>query len=304
MALFEMVILAIVQGIAEFLPISSSGHLVLVGRLLGDESESATVEIILHTGTLGSILVVYWRRILRLLTDDRRLIPLLIVGTVPAVLVGLPIKLFAEGWLKSPLLTGCLLLVTTALLLGLKRLPAGDGEYGKLTWWQAILIGCFQAVAVLPGISRSGATIFGGRLIGLRGADAVTFSFLLAIPALSGATILAIRDLIKGEDEMPSLGVLLTGAMISFVLGIFALRWLMVWAKKDRLHWFAFWCGPLGLLVIALALAGALSPAAEPSEPILSWGGGAEGAADSEGHLRFGFRSGLAGSSPADDNER
>lgn len=265
MSLFEMVILAIVQGIAEFLPISSSGHLVLVGRWLGYNSESATVEIILHGGTLGSILVVYWRRILRLLVQDRRVIPLLIVGTVPAVLVGLPIKLFAESWLKDPLLAGCLLLVTAALLLGLKRLRPGTVEYADLRWWQAVAIGCFQAVAILPGISRSGATIFGGRLFGLRGDEAVTFSFLLAIPALSGATVLALRDLMKPATDQPTIGVLVTGALISFVLGIFALRWLMVWARKDRLHWFAAWCAPLGLLVIALSLAGALSGDTEDS---------------------------------------
>ncbi|TVQ01651.1 MAG: undecaprenyl-diphosphate phosphatase [Planctomycetaceae bacterium] len=265
MSLFEMVILAIVQGIAEFLPISSSGHLVLVGRWLGYNSESATVEIILHGGTLGSILVVYWRRILRLLVQDRRVIPLLIVGTVPAVLVGLPIKLFAESWLKDPLLAGCLLLVTAALLLGLKRLRPGTVEYADLRWWQALAIGCFQAVAILPGISRSGATIFGGRWFGLRGDEAVTFSFLLAIPALSGATVLALRDLMKPATDQPTIGVLVTGALISFVLGIFALRWLMVWARKDRLHWFAAWCAPLGLLVIGLSLAGALSGTTEDS---------------------------------------
>ncbi len=220
MQLMEMVILAIVQGIAEFLPISSSGHLVIVGALLGETSESAAVEIILHTGTLASILVIYWRRILMLLTSDRRVLPLLVVGTLPAVVIGLSIKIYAEPLLKSPLLAGCMLLVTAALLWTLRHLPQGETEYPQLRWWQALAVGCFQAVAILPGISRSGATIFAGRLLGLQSADAVTFSFLLAIPAISGATVLAVKDLredgVSGDDLM----LLIVGAVIAFVVGI------------------------------------------------------------------------------------
>lgn len=254
----DIVILAIVQGIAEFLPISSSGHLVLIGHLLGNASESAALEIILHAGTLGSILVVYWRRIFQLLTSDRRVMPLLIVGTLPAVAVGLPIKLFAESWLNSPLLTGCMLLVTAAVLTALRRLNRGERPYTELNGWQAFAIGCFQACAILPGLSRSGSTIFGGRLVGLRGTEAVTFSFLLALPALGGATVLAIRDLRDQGVSSQDVAVLVLGAAISFTVGIFALRWLMRWSRKDRLHWFAWWCGPLGLLVIGLHLAGLL----------------------------------------------
>ncbi len=260
MQLMEMVVLAIVQGIAEFLPISSSGHLVLVGVLLGETSESAAVEIILHTGTLASILVIFWRRILLLLTSNHRMIPLLVIGTIPAVLVGLPIKMHAEYILKSPLLAGCMLLVTAAMLLVLPRLPRRDGDYTEFRWWQALLVGCFQAFAILPGVSRSGATIFGGRLLGLRAPDAVTFSFLLAIPAISGATVLAIKDLrdegVSGDDVI----LLVVGAVISFTVGIFALRWLIRWSRKERLHWFAYWCAPVGVLVIVLYFADKLGP--------------------------------------------
>jgi undecaprenyl-diphosphatase len=259
MHLMEMVILALVQGVAEFLPISSSGHLVLVGWLLGHESESATVEIILHTGTLASILLIFWKRIVDLLVNDRRVVPLLVVGTLPAVLVGLPLKLYGEPILKSPLLAGSMLLVTGTLLLMMKYVGKGDRGYQSLVWWQAVLIGCFQAIAILPGISRSGATIFGGRLIGLRGVDAVTFSFLLAIPAIAGATVLAVRDLVKEGAGGTEVSLLMIGAVISFATGVVALKWLIRWSTKDRLHWFAFWCFPIGLIVIALHMGGFLS---------------------------------------------
>lgn len=258
MQLMEMVILAIVQGIAEFLPISSSGHLVIIGALLGETSDSAAVEIILHTGTLASILVIYWRRILELLTSDRRVLPLLVIGTLPAAVVGLTIKTYAEPLLKSPLLAGCMLLVTALLLWTLRRLPKGETEYPQLRWWQALAVGGFQAVAILPGISRSGATIFAGRLLGLRGTDAVTFSFLLAIPAITGATVLAAKDLHEDGLDADDLILLIIGAVIAFVVGIFALRWLIRWSRKEQLHWFAYWCAPAGLLVIALHFAGLL----------------------------------------------
>ncbi|QEF99361.1 Undecaprenyl-diphosphatase [Stieleria maiorica] len=259
--MIETIILAVVQGIAEFLPISSSGHLVILGAMISDvQSESPTLEIILHAGTLGSILVIFWRRILDLLTSDRRVIPLLIVGTIPAVVVGLTIKA-QFGWiLKNPLLAGGMLIVTGIMLIVLGRLPVRRGEYRNASYFAAFCVGCFQAFAILPGISRSGSTILGGRLLGLKTDDAVVFSFLLAIPAISGATVLAIKDLLEetgqGAASGHSIAELGIGALVSFGVGIFALKWLIGWSRQERLHWFAGWCIPAGGLVLALGLAG------------------------------------------------
>lgn len=249
-------LLATVQGIAEFLPISSSGHLVILGAWMGNLAESPTLEIILHAGTLGSILVVYWRRILDLLTRDRRVIGLMVIGTLPAVIVGLAIKTQFPQLLRSPLLAGAMLLVTGGMLIWLGRLEHRGMSYAKLGWAGALLVGCFQAFAILPGISRSGSTILGGRLMGLRSDDAVTFSFLLAIPAILGATVLATKDLLDPEAaaQPEPWWLLLIGASIAFVVGIAALRWLIHWSRQDRLHWFAWWCVPAGLLVIGLTL--------------------------------------------------
>lgn len=262
--MFDVIVLAIVQGIAEFLPISSSGHLVVLGAILqrlGDASVlaslrgSPTLEIILHAGTLGSILLIYWRRIVDLLWRDRRVLPLLVVGTIPAAAVGLTIKHSFEWILKSTPLAGGMLLVTGVMLIALGRLQTRDGDYRGLTWRSALLIGCFQAFAILPGISRSGSTIFGGRLLGLRNDDSVTFSFLLAIPAILGATVLAVKDVVEAEMATAgglNLGVLIAGAVVSFVVGVVALRWLIGWSRLDRLHWFAWWCIPAGMLTLGL----------------------------------------------------
>jgi undecaprenyl-diphosphatase len=252
--LIDILILAVVQGIAEFLPISSSGHLIILGALLGELSASPTLEIILHAGTLGSILVVYWRRILRLLTKDRRVISRLIVGTRPAVVIGLTIKYQFAYLLRNPVLAGAMLLVTASMLLVLGRLKPRQGEYELMSHANAFVIGCFQAFAILPGVSRSGSTILGGRLMGLKNEDSVTFSFLLAIPAILGATVLEMKDVWSNySDGVPmefSLLQLAVGAGVAFTVGILALGWLIRWSRRDRLHWFAWWCIPVGIAAI------------------------------------------------------
>ena len=253
--MLEILILAVVQGVAEFLPISSSGHLVILGAVLGELSESPTLEIILHAGTLGSILVVFWRRILKLLTTDRRVITLLIVGTIPAVLVGVAIKTQLPEVLRSPTLAGVMLIVTSLMLVVLGRLKPQTDEYPSMNLWAALVVGCFQAFAILPGVSRSGSTILGGRLMGLKNEDSVTFSFLLAIPAILGATLLELKDLWDHHAGGQAIGFsateLLLGAVVSFVVGILALYWLIGWSRQDRLGWFAWWCFPMGVFTIA-----------------------------------------------------
>lgn len=257
--MLEIVFLAIVQGIAEFLPVSSSGHLVILGAIMGELSESPTVEILLHAGTLASILVIYWRRILDLLLSDRHVIVLLVVGTVPAAVTGLLIKSQAAWLLRDPQLAGWMLVVTGGMLIVLGRLRPAAGTYRKLSPWGAFTVGAFQALAILPGISRSGSTILGGRLLGLNKEDSITFSFLLAIPAILGATVLELKDLLTGSAADPagkhSAEELAIGTIVAFFVGIAALKWLIGWSRRDRLHWFAWWCIPAGLAA-AVAFAG------------------------------------------------
>jgi undecaprenyl-diphosphatase len=267
----NVVILAIVQGIAEFLPISSSGHLVIFGALLENlvtvggqavqvKSEQPTLSIILHGGTLGSILLIYWRKILDLIGRDRRVIGMLIVGTIPAAVVGLTIKKAFPQIMQSTLLAGSMLLVTGVLLIILGKLKPREGEYQSMSLVGAFLVGCFQAVAVLPGISRSGSTILGGRLLGLKNDESVTFSFLLAIPAILGATVLELKDLVQqiqaGIPLEHSPLELALGAFLAFIVGIFALKWLIGWSQQDRLHLFAWWCIPVGIGAMGLNFAG------------------------------------------------
>jgi len=255
-----LAILAVVQGLTEFLPISSSGHLVIGASLLGPPSESfdvAEITIALHVGTLLSILVYYRRRIVRLAGRDRGAVRSVVVGTIPAVLVGVPVEMWWEDFLESPLIAGLMLLVTGCILLGMRRPAAGDGDYPQMSVGDAWWVGLAQAAAILPGLSRSGSTIFAGTRRGLRPQAAATFSFLLAIPAIAGAGLLKAASMVaKGTPPMTPWSHLLGGVAISFVVGLAALAWLVAWLEQGRIWWFALWCLPLGVLVTGGALAG------------------------------------------------
>ena len=270
--LFEVLILAIVQGIAEFLPISSSGHLVAVEALLGRHNDSAELGIVLHFGTLLAILLYYRHRIWELLTTDRQVIPMLIVGTLPAATLGLWLKSNHEWLLKSPLLAGFMLVITAYLLMLLAKCSPEEAQvsseevesdteetetkrspvsktYRSLGYFSVVLIGCAQAFALLPGISRSGSTIVMGVLCGLSRGQAATFSFLLAIPAISGATLLEAKDILEHGAQTPLLHLAI-GAGVSFVVGLASLHGLILLLERSRLHWFAYWLIPFGFSIV------------------------------------------------------
>ncbi|MEX2169459.1 MAG: undecaprenyl-diphosphate phosphatase [Pirellulales bacterium] len=262
MSLLEILILAIVQGVTEFLPISSSGHLVVADSVLGSlgygsAPDLLTVNIVLHLGTLLSILVYYWREILRLVGADRRVIPLLIVGTLPAVIVGLPLKKYGEAMLESPLLSGCMFPVTAAILIWASLRPEGTLPYTAISYPKALTIGLFQAFAILPGVSRSGSTIAGGLGTGLDRRSAGTFAFLLAIPAIAGAGTLELIDLLT-EPATTAVNLnpihLLLGAGTACLVGLGALSLLIRWVQQGRLAIFAWYLVPLGIAVVVWQL--------------------------------------------------
>ena len=260
----EILVLAVVQGISEFLPISSSGHLAVAMALFDEfgprmahrmtDQQRLTVNIVLHVGTLLAIIVFYRRRIRQLLGQDLRVLWMLVVGTLPAAFAGLVLKRNFEDLLTDPLLAGLMLPVTGLMLLWTARRQTGQTTCRELRYGQALLIGVFQAFAILPGISRSGATIVAGLGCGLRRDEAAAFSFLLAIPAIGGAGLLETIDLLGRPAESTPLAALALGALASFAVGLVSLWWLVRWIRQGRLHYFACWVIPLGLAVVAWRL--------------------------------------------------
>ncbi|MBA2113229.1 undecaprenyl-diphosphate phosphatase [Bremerella alba] len=254
---WQIILLAVVQGIAEFLPISSSGHLVVLATLLGADAETfdlVELNIVLHAGTLGSILVVYRRHLFEALTTDWRILFLLALATLPAVIAAVVLKLSGgDALLESPLVAGMCLLVTGVILLLSQRLSQNEQMYEATTWGQAWWIGCAQALAILPGISRSGSTICSGQALGLSREAAATFSFLMAVPAILGAIVLELAKSLSQPAEanngLPA-WLLLLGALVSFAVGWASLVLLLRIVQRGRLHWFAWWCLAVGLFVL------------------------------------------------------
>ena len=261
--LFEIFLIAIAQGIGEFLPISSSGHNAVLNHLFawfgepltGDGAEFVKLNVLLHVGSLIAVLIVFRHRIIDMLSRDRRLIALLIVATIPAGLVGLLVKQYAP-WIQDDLriISGCFL-ITGFLLLSTLRLPEGKKTTFTMTWRDALIIGCVQAIAILPGISRSGSTIVAGLFCRLKREDAAAFSFILSIPIITAGGLLEGKDLLDAElTGTLSTGLLFIGALVSFIAGFVALVFLMDWIKKGKLWYFAIWVFIMSPIALALFL--------------------------------------------------
>jgi undecaprenyl-diphosphatase len=269
--LIQALVLGIVQGISEFVPISSSGHLVLVPWFFGWEKPSLLFDTMLHWGTLVSIFLVFWRDfwniivavvrglMQRSLADfNARLGWLIVIGSIPAAVVGLLFKDFFEELFHSPRSVGFFLLVTAALLLGsewLTRSAAQRRPLQRLTLRDTIIIGLGQALALAPGISRSGSTIAAGLIAGLNRETAARFSFLLGTPAFFGAGLLELLDALGTDqaDVVAQLPALIVGFLASAIVGYMAIRLLLAYLRTHSLHIFAYYCITMGLIVILLS---------------------------------------------------
>jgi undecaprenyl-diphosphatase len=256
MNLLEAIILAIIQGITEWLPISSSGHLVLVQQYLGITA-SVFFDIILHVGTLLAVLVAFRKDILEILkavfqsgfkTEQGKLALYIIVGSIPTAIIGFLFQATFETFFSNLLVVGFAFL-GTGVLLYLSKLQKNRSS--ELNYAGALLVGTIQGVALIPGISRSGSTISTGLLLKMKKEKAFQFSFLLFIPAVIGAA------LAEGVKEWNSLSVtyidlptVFLGIFITSLVSYFFLKLLLKVIVKEKFHWFAYYCWALGLFVI------------------------------------------------------
>ena len=275
MSLLSSILLGLVQGIAEFLPISSSGHLAIAEHLLNVSGATEIpdfFDVLLHLGTLVAVFVAYWsdirdmilelisgvRDLARRNTPDpippaRRMILLIIVGTLPLFLV-LPVKDLVEGLSDNMYFVAGALLVTGCLLFASDRVRHGRKMERSATLIDVLIVGVAQAIATCPGISRSGTTITAGCFVGFERKFAVRFSFLLSIPAILGANILSLKDAAEAGIDWASVPVYLVGVAVSAVVGYVCIRLLKMIAAKGRFGWFAYYCWFAGAATLLLTI--------------------------------------------------
>ena len=275
MTILSSVVLGLIQGIAEFLPISSSGHLAIAEQLLGMKGVSDIPEffdVLLHLGTLLAVFVAYWDDICAMVSEffagirdiahrstptpvppARRMILLLILGTLPLFLV-LPVKDAVESLSGNMYFVGGALIVTGCLLFASDRVKKGRKSEKNATVADVLLVGCAQAIATCPGISRSGTTITAGCFLGFERKFAVRFSFLLSVPAVLGANILALRDALEADVDWASVPVYLVGVAVAAVSGYLSIRLLRYVADKGRFGAFAYYCWCVGIMTLILTM--------------------------------------------------
>jgi undecaprenyl-diphosphatase len=267
MTILQALILGAVQGATEFIPVSSSAHLVLVPWLLGwrlDSQAAFVFDVLLHWGTLAALVAVYWsdlwgmaRAVVAGLAQRRplgapqaRLAWLIVAATVPAVALGLAFKDFFEAMFANPVATAALLLGTAALLALSEYFGRFTRKIESLNWLDALVIGLAQSIAILPGISRSGATIAGGLARRLERPAAARFSFLLSVPALVGAGLVALKDLFETPGWAAQAPILILGFVTAAVVGYLCIRWLLAYLSRRSLYVFAVYCVLASLLCL------------------------------------------------------
>jgi undecaprenyl-diphosphatase len=266
LTLLEAITLGIVQGLTEFLPISSSGHLVLGEFLLKVKFDDISFEVFLHFGTFLSVLVVFrrniwsmaravWLKVRSALTgraavtggEDWRLFLLILVGSIPAGTAGLLFRSYVEASFSSVLLVSVMLLFTGTTLF-LTRFFRAERE--RLNWHDALLVGLAQALAMLPGVSRSGLTISAAIFARVERSKAAEFSFLLSLPAILGASLVELKDVSGHASPGGDLSIYLAGAVAAFAVGYLAIKFLLNVIRKGKFQYFAYYCFAVGLFFL------------------------------------------------------
>jgi len=276
MTIFNAFILGLVQGLTEFLPVSSSGHLAIFDRLLGINDSNVAFAVLLHLATLISVSFIYYRDILELVREFfgmifdlfrgkfnirspyRKLLILLIVATIPAAVLGLLLNDWFDTFMANLLLVGCMLLLTCLLMFLVDRLPGGvknekaSSGNKKATALDALFVGIAQAFALLPGLSRSGSTIVAGRIRKFDKNFAIRFSFLMSIPTILGAVLLEGYSAIKTGSFSVELLPAIVGFITAAAVGIVAIKFLIKLLNQKKFYYFGIYCAVAGIVSIVL----------------------------------------------------
>lgn len=267
MDIIEAILLGLVQGATEFLPVSSSGHLILIPSLLNLSEPDLNLIAIAHQGTLLAVLVYFRRELIAIIkgvlaslrdkqllgTVESRLGWFILLGTIPAIIAGLTFADFIDETLSDPVPASIMLVLTGIILIIGERLMRGIKDLAKMTWLDALIIGVAQLFALVPGISRSGITMSTGLGRGLDRPSAARYSFLLGIPAIAGAGLIAALDLAGSPDLAEQIPELLITFLTAFIVGYACIYWLLNWVRQHSFYIFAFYCIGFGIFNLVMA---------------------------------------------------
>ena len=268
MPLFQVVILALIQGIAEFLPISSTAHLIVAPWLLGWQDPGLTFDVALHVGTLVAVVAYFFRTWLQIILhgfgvqygDDEilrqnpRLLWLLVAGTIPAGVIGFLFEKQAESTLRSPFLIGTMMIVVGLIMWAGERWGSRNRDLGAISFTDSLIIGTAQALAIVPGVSRSGITITAGLFRNLDRVAAARFSFLLATPIIAGAAVKKLYDVLKhGGIPTDMHTPFAIGIVVSGLTGLAVIAFFLRYLQHRSLNFFIYYRIVFGIIVIALA---------------------------------------------------
>lgn len=268
MSIFEAVALGVVQGLTEFLPVSSTGHLILAEQLFQTGGYGLAFDAILHLATAAAVIIYFWkdisalfntalRKLSRLPVNENELTLLyaIMVGTIPAVVLGLLLESFMETWFRTPLLVAGVLIAGSLLFMYAEWVYMNRHQTNKIDSGKGLKIGFFQALALIPGMSRSGATISGGMILGLSREEAARFAFLLAVPVILGAGTKKLLELIVSDEAVQWVSVGF-GAGTAFVTGLFAIHFMLGFVRKHSLWPFIWYRIILASFVIFVVVFG------------------------------------------------
>ena len=275
MSYFEAIILGLVQGLAEFLPISSSGHLALLQQWFGIQEDKVLLfAVLLHVGTLISVFIVYWRDIAELIVElfltikdlctgkglrlqerpVRKLGIMIIVATIPTGIIGILFNDLFDSLYNSIIPIGIGLIITGFLLVMAERMGASNRGIEQMNFRNALFIGTVQGIAICPGISRSGSTLFGSLICNLDRKFAVKFVFLISIPSILGSAVMEAPAALESRFDMAQLGPVLVGMIVAAVSGLIAIKTMIKIVSDKKLNYFSYYVWALGLIVICYGI--------------------------------------------------
>ncbi len=275
MGYFEAIILGLIQGLAEFLPISSSGHLALLQQAFGISEDNVLIfAVLLHVGTLISVFICYWKDIWELILElgltfkdiftgkglrinerpVRKLGVMIIIATIPTGIIGILFNDFFDSLYNSIVPIGIGLIITGCLLVLAEKRNASNKRIGEMRYLDALIVGTVQGIAICPGISRSGSTLFGSLMCNLDREFAVKFVFLMSIPSILGSAVLETPDALAQGMSMADFGPILVGMIVAAVSGLVAIKTMIKVVSNKKLNYFSYYVWALGAFVIGYGL--------------------------------------------------